>query len=1052
MKKMISLISAAAITVSMVACPMSTQAQNDVNLFLNGDYEQGEFSPTELFTSNAEMEVVTDEVYEGEYALKIKNRTNQTGVSGQTVHVEAGKTYIFSGYAKVDDGTATKTQYPLGLYFFDPSAGLQFETVYGDENITVSKEEDGWKWERFVKVVKADTDGSAFLSLVLWKSGRVVADYYVDDLYFGELDVSDMELSVPENIDIPPSGEKSALLSATAYNQLGGTEGTEGVSILWELAEETDGVRIEEDRIVISSEAAEGDVEIIASAVSGDTVLCTRDATLHLTLDDHDAFSENLFVNGDFETGSAASITASDGAKLDFEISSEEHHDGSFSLKISNRKDQSCRAGQRVDVEAGKVYIFSGYAKVDDSAGNTHYPLGLSFSKATDGLSFTRIGGDAVSPQATQIHKGTAWKWERFVNILEASADGSVHLSLNLWQDGDTPDYYIDDMYFGELKVCKLNATVPEEIDIPKSGETKVTLAVDPENPVGDKHGLDNASVEWSLAAPVQGVRIDGDALYVDDTACAGIAEISANAKAYEGDSGTSKVYRINLIPHDDLSIYVSNVVLRGTVEEDAVLELSYDYRQVLGEADASEIKWYYGERLDGEFIEIEGAKGTTYKVPEEYIDKFIKAVIYPKSSAGREAEPVSSNCVTVPTSPAARNITVSGEMFTGNEISVNYEFYDVNLDDEDKEKTVIRWQRKGKNGFEDIDGADSEKYTLTDADTDAVLRIKVIPVSQNEPNHMEEFFSEEIKGPTAPIATNLKITLKGNTYYGTYDYHHEHSFVEGDSVLTWYVGNAKIGTGAAVKAPDKNTTLTFEVIPKSSKAPETGKAVRASVQITTASTGSSGGSGGSGGGFISQSPISSVIDESKIIKDETDNGNKISIVDMDGHWAKDAAQKVIDMKIMAPDANGNFNPSEIVLRRDIVFYAAKTAGLQKTEYKNIFEDVSADDEIAGYLQTLVDNGIISSDTSFRPQDYMKRTEFAAILVRIAELKGIAASGTYIEYADAASIMDWAKPYVKKAAEFGLMCGNADHTFNPNGSVNKAELATVLVRLVDMVK
>ncbi|MCR4428687.1 MAG: S-layer homology domain-containing protein [Caldiserica bacterium] len=82
-------------------------------------------------------------------------------------------------------------------------------------------------------------------------------------------------------------------------------------------------------------------------------------------------------------------------------------------------------------------------------------------------------------------------------------------------------------------------------------------------------------------------------------------------------------------------------------------------------------------------------------------------------------------------------------------------------------------------------------------------------------------------------------------------------------------------------------------------------------------------------------------------------------------------------------------------------------------------------------------------DGTFRPEKPITRAEIAAILTRIMGLNPQTAANP--NFADVQST-HWAFGYISAVVEAGIMQGYPDHTFHPDQSITRAELATVMVR------
>lgn len=92
-------------------------------------------------------------------------------------------------------------------------------------------------------------------------------------------------------------------------------------------------------------------------------------------------------------------------------------------------------------------------------------------------------------------------------------------------------------------------------------------------------------------------------------------------------------------------------------------------------------------------------------------------------------------------------------------------------------------------------------------------------------------------------------------------------------------------------------------------------------------------------------------------------------------------------------------------------------------------------------IESLASRGIINGKTekAFEPEATMTRAEFATIVVQGLglELK------TNDNFTDVAS-EEWYAPYIGTANSYGIVNGNTDTTFNPNGTITKQEAAAMV--------
>ena len=118
------------------------------------------------------------------------------------------------------------------------------------------------------------------------------------------------------------------------------------------------------------------------------------------------------------------------------------------------------------------------------------------------------------------------------------------------------------------------------------------------------------------------------------------------------------------------------------------------------------------------------------------------------------------------------------------------------------------------------------------------------------------------------------------------------------------------------------------------------------------------------------------------------------------------------------------------------------------------FADVDGSAWYAPYVAAGVDAGLINGITAdtFGVGSQIKRQDMAVMIVRILDGKNIAVTQTSEEFDDDFDITDYAKNAVYKVRDAGIINGYADNTFAPNASLTRAEAATVIIKLLDLLK
>ncbi len=778
--------------------------------------------------------------------------------------------------------------------------------------------------------------------------------------------------------------------------------------------------------------------------------------------------STNLYINPGFETGDMEGYTSGIPGT---EVTSKDAHTGEYSFHLTPRTGTTQSWGQKLPVTADNVYISACYAKksspdMQDILGFWPYSW-ASYTERADGAGqFAYILND---------------KWQLVVGSFKATASGESTVAPVSFEDMDGCDAYVDDMYFGELMITDIETYELEAVTVPQSGSVSVPVTSGKVlNQVGTQHGLWNEKVEV-IIPETQGVSVNGNNIIVDNTATSGKIDVEIRCvPSYVGaeQSVFQKFAELEISAHNDKTPKALNVEADGTLAVGATVSGSYDFYQVDGEADNSTVRWMYSDTEDGEYYDIPGANSSDYVVEAEYVEKYLRFVVSPKSESGLVGEDVRSGIVTKARVPVASDVSVRGSFNVGDTLTATYSYYDPNKDAEGA--TIFRWYAADSaNGtYNAIAGATSETLTLTDDLVGKYIKLGVTPVSSIAPHTGAEVLSDAYAGPAAPVALNVSISQDETRLVGNYDFYHIHGTREADSVYKWTIDGKVVSNAIDYVINFTGVkTVTFTVTPVAESNPARGASVSVSATVTGNSgvvggntpvggvvigggTGGFGGSGGGGGGGSSSggsgggsftSGVTSVNDMQLGTPQEE---KPVVTSDLDGHWGKEYIEEMVTRGVMSADASGKYNPDELVERQDMLTYLFKTLGLEATDYEGIFEDVE-DSEFGGMLQTMVDNGTIAVDTHFRPEDNISREEMCKILYisldNAGKLEKI--DEMVIEaFEDYNDISEWAKEYVNGICANKIMIGVSDTRFAAKENLTKAQAATLLTRIIKLIE
>ncbi len=748
------------------------------------------------------------------------------------------------------------------------------------------------------------------------------------------------------------------------------------------------------------------------------------------------------------------------------DVHSKDAYTGTYSVHMPPRASVHDYYGQPINYTKGKTYVLGAWAKKsnpkdqDITGVSLYMPSTTAFEGAPSNLDLYTLNE----------------RWQHIVFATTCLISTSNTASFVTYQALTTGDAYLDDYYCGELLVGDIHTYDIEPVTVPTSGETKLTITNGQVlNQLGTKHGLENEKLVVSIPE-IEGVYLDTDNnIVVTDKAHSTkfTAELYCEPK-YEGATQAKfqKFVEIEINAHDDPKPKAVDVDASGTVAEGATLTGTYSFYQVNNEIDASEIRWMYSDSENGVYYDIPGANSLSYTVQSQYADKYIKFAVVPKSESGLVGDEVRSVSLTKPRAPFASNVEIKGVGKVGTEITGEYTYTDPNRDTEGT--SIYKWYTSDElyGPYSVIDGQNGKTLNVTAELINKYIKFGVTPVSTLAPETGVEVLSEAIIGPVPPQATEVSIRKDGYRLQGVYKYYHPNGIKESGSVYSWLVDGVTVSNEADYVINFNGTkTVTFKVTPVCNSEPKYGEAVSVSVVVTghaetsggnTSAGGTGGGFGGgsSGGGLSggsgSGAGVTSVNDmkipEPEVQKPQEEQKPK---TDITGHWGETYINNMASRGVMKADESGNFDPDKTVARFEMIEYLFDALKLEETQYSAEFSDVSSNESYAGKLQTMINNGTIATYHEFRPNDGISREEMCKILYISLENAGKlkkAETNVLDAFTDKDLISDWATDYVNTIYANKIMIGTSDTTFAPKENITRAQVATMLVRILEVIE
>jgi len=154
---------------------------------------------------------------------------------------------------------------------------------------------------------------------------------------------------------------------------------------------------------------------------------------------------------------------------------------------------------------------------------------------------------------------------------------------------------------------------------------------------------------------------------------------------------------------------------------------------------------------------------------------------------------------------------------------------------------------------------------------------------------------------------------------------------------------------------------------------------------------------------------------------------------------------------------DGTFGPSRSMTRSEAAaifarLLADKNGDTISTVANTKFTDIPRNAWYSGYVKYLANNGITygKSKTTFAPNDSITRAEFTTMAVRFFEVYGDGDAEIMEQFGGFNDVSSgyWAAEYIKTAALHGWITGYGDGSFRADDEINRAEVVTIVNRLL----
>ncbi|KAA0764440.1 S-layer homology domain-containing protein [Bacillus sp. SH5-2] len=160
------------------------------------------------------------------------------------------------------------------------------------------------------------------------------------------------------------------------------------------------------------------------------------------------------------------------------------------------------------------------------------------------------------------------------------------------------------------------------------------------------------------------------------------------------------------------------------------------------------------------------------------------------------------------------------------------------------------------------------------------------------------------------------------------------------------------------------------------------------------------------------------------------------------GHWSADAINSMAAKGIIVGTGNGLFGFGDDVTRAQVATFMVKAKGIEAGSTKTPFTDVPESNMYAKYIAAAEANKIMAGlgDNKFGPDEKLTRAQMAQLLVNAYGFK--ADENNKKSFNDIEGL-SWAtaKSSIETLASLGIVSGEGEGKFNPNGVVTREQAA-----------
>ncbi|MDQ2087713.1 S-layer homology domain-containing protein [Herbivorax sp. ANBcel31] len=191
--------------------------------------------------------------------------------------------------------------------------------------------------------------------------------------------------------------------------------------------------------------------------------------------------------------------------------------------------------------------------------------------------------------------------------------------------------------------------------------------------------------------------------------------------------------------------------------------------------------------------------------------------------------------------------------------------------------------------------------------------------------------------------------------------------------------------------------------------------------------------------------------DEDDEIKEDSEEiPGGIAFTDIDDHWSKEFALKLVDLGVLTGYPDNTLRPDQKITRAEGVVLLVNTLELDFSDGEISFDDAELIPEwCEDHVKVATDKKILTGyeDNTFRPFNNLTRAEMVVLVMNAFGYEKVEFDQS--DFADGEMIPSWAADFIAGAVNEGIVTGYPDNTFRPSREVTRGEVFALIANCIE---